>query len=185
LFSKSDPFLILYRSSNPSKHTNKVAKAKNKKKQDKLQKKGHASWSIVTKTEHVDNNQSPTWRPFNVDLQALCDNNADHPLLLEVFDWDINGNHDLIGRAQTSLRSIQIMKELPLTNPKRFGLTKNAGMIHLMKAAPLVSVAHVASTPAAGAGAGAAAGHPPAAGGHPPQQGGYPPQQGYPPQDIA
>ncbi|KAI3860469.1 hypothetical protein MKX03_032082 [Papaver bracteatum] len=69
LFSKSDPFLRLSR----------IAEGVN---------------IAICKTEVVNNNLNPTWKP-------------DTPLVLECFDFNSNGKHDLIGKIQTSVEDLE------------------------------------------------------------------------------
>jgi hypothetical protein len=57
----------------------------------------------VFKTEVVMNNLSPTWKPIITSMQRLCNGDPYRPVLLECFDWDKDGSHDLIGTCRTSL----------------------------------------------------------------------------------
>ena len=72
----------------------------------------------------------------------MCNNNMDQPFLIECFDWDATTKHDFIGSCQTSIRELQIMKEMPLTNPRRKSLITNiAGRVNLLRFEPAVGVA--------------------------------------------
>ena len=57
----------------------------------------------VYKTEVVRDNLNPTWKPVTTSLQRLSNGDPFRPLVLECFDWDKDGSHELIGRAQTSV----------------------------------------------------------------------------------
>lgn len=205
LFSKSDPFLIMY----ASRSGRASSKAKGK---DSGKKAG--DWVAVHKTETIKNNLNPTWRPFQLDLYNVCGGRLDAPIMIEVLDWDANGRHDLIGRVTSSVREMQIMKEVTLVNPanKNKMFSRGCGSIQVLKCAPISAGAtHVPATtvttattsyqaygaPPAGSFAQPQGGSyyppqqpvqgsyyaPPPAGAYPPQQHGYPPQQqGYPPQ---
>jgi len=78
VMSKSDPFLEISRSTEA----------------------GH--WVPVFKTEAVDDNLSPVWRPFTVKATQLNNGDAHRPLMLRVFDYENNGRHRLLGEVQTS-----------------------------------------------------------------------------------
>ncbi len=78
-FGKSDPFIRFSRVSEDS------------------------STIPVYKTEVVRDNLNPTWRPITSTMQRLCNGDPYRPLLLECFDWDKDGSHELIGTAQSSV----------------------------------------------------------------------------------
>jgi len=153
VFSKSDPFVILKASTVPGvSHGTSQAltggsyqanpfKPKKKKKTGhggKMGKMGkNSGWVIVHKTEVIKNNLNPTWRPFTVDTRTLCHGNLDQPFMIEVFDWDRNGGHDLIGTARTTLRELMTMKEVRLDNPNRVGFSSTAGLIEVLKCGPV------------------------------------------------
>jgi C2 domain len=140
LFSKSDPFLVMY----ASRSGRASSKAKGK---DSGKKRG--DWVAVHKTETIKNNLNPVWRPFQLDLYNVCGGRLDAPIMLEVSDWDRNGAHDLIGRATTSVRELQIMKEVVLVNPahKNSMFRKGAGCLEVLKCAPVSAGAtHVPAT---------------------------------------
>ncbi|KAI3882020.1 hypothetical protein MKW92_050081 [Papaver armeniacum] len=107
LFSKSDPFLRLSR----------IAEGVN---------------IAICKTEVVNNNLNPTWKPvcltsqqfgskasfvvscqvivfsvFQLQAYIFCNLLQDTPLLLECFDFNNNGKHDLIGKIQTSVEDLE------------------------------------------------------------------------------
>jgi C2 domain len=76
---------------------------------------------VVHKTETIRDNLNPVWRPFSLDLMRLCHGNIHAPILVEVYDYDSSGHHDLIGRATTSVNDLKIMKEVRLIHPKKKG----------------------------------------------------------------
>eukprot|EP00899_Mesostigma_viride_P013966 jgi/Mesvir1/22570/Mv18574-RA.1 len=61
----------------------------------------------VYKTEVKKNTLAPVWRPLTVTMQQLCNGDVERPLVLEVYDWDRRGTHELIGLTQRSLRDMQ------------------------------------------------------------------------------
>ncbi|XP_024519933.1 protein BONZAI 1 isoform X2 [Selaginella moellendorffii] len=82
-FSKSDPFLRLSR----------------------LREDG--SSVPVYKSEVKKNNLHPTWKLVRTTLQQLNNGNMDRPLVVECFNYNGNGRHDLIGSTQVSLNELQ------------------------------------------------------------------------------
>lgn len=101
-FSKSDPFLRV----------------------QKLREGG--DWVPVLKTEVIDNNLHPAWRPIEVDIRQLCNADEHRPLRLEVFDYESSGAHQLIGQHQSSLSELRALAATPsptldLVNPGKAG----------------------------------------------------------------
>ena len=72
----------------------------------------------VFKTEVVMNDLNPTWKPFKISLSGLCNGNVERPILFEVFDYDRDGSHDLIGSTTATLAELQMggAVTLPLVN---------------------------------------------------------------------
>ncbi|KAL3622811.1 Protein BONZAI 3 [Castilleja foliolosa] len=70
LFSKSDPFLRISRS---------------------IESGGSVP---ICKTEVMNNNLNPTWRPVRLTMQHFL--SKENPLVIECFDFNSNGNHELI-----------------------------------------------------------------------------------------
>ncbi|XVF42550.1 hypothetical protein PTKIN_Ptkin01aG0372600 [Pterospermum kingtungense] len=81
LFSKSDPFV---RISRPSEN---------------------GTYVPICKTEVINNDLNPVWRPLYLSMQHF--GNKDNPLLLEVFDFNSDGNHVLIGQLQKSVSQLE------------------------------------------------------------------------------
>ncbi|TYJ08013.1 hypothetical protein E1A91_A11G045500v1 [Gossypium mustelinum] len=81
LFSKSDPFLVI----------SKVVES---------------GMSIpVCKTEVSKNDLNPTWKPVFLNIQQV--GSKDSPLVIECFNFNSNGKHDLIGKVQKSLADLE------------------------------------------------------------------------------
>jgi len=83
MFSKSDPFLVISR-----------------------QREDRTSWTQVFKSETIDNNLNPNWRPFDISAQQLCNGDHKRPLHLQVFDEDNSGRSQLIGQVTTTLEEL-------------------------------------------------------------------------------
>ncbi|CAN8311706.1 unnamed protein product [Cochlearia groenlandica] len=81
LFSKSDPFLRISR----------------------IVENGVAV--PICRTEVVDNNLNPIWRPVCLTMQQFA--SKDNPLIIECFDFNTSGNHELIGRTEKSVAELE------------------------------------------------------------------------------
>ncbi|CAI9780048.1 unnamed protein product [Fraxinus pennsylvanica] len=81
LFSKSDPFLVI----------------------SKLTEAGTAV--PICKTEVLKNDHRPKWKPIFLNIQQV--GSKDSPLIIECFDFNSNGKHDLLGKVQKSLADLE------------------------------------------------------------------------------
>jgi len=81
-FGKSDPFLEISRANENNQ------------------------FSVVHRTEVVDNDLNPTWKPFVKEARALCNGDYNRTLKVDVYDMDNDGSHDLIGTFQTNLQRL-------------------------------------------------------------------------------
>uniref|UniRef100_A0A5B7AWH5 Protein BONZAI 3 n=1 Tax=Davidia involucrata TaxID=16924 RepID=A0A5B7AWH5_DAVIN len=59
----------------------------------------------ICKTEVVNNNLNPIWRPLCLTMQQFV--SKDNPLVIECFDFNSNGNHVLIGKVQKSVADLE------------------------------------------------------------------------------
>ncbi|XP_077842999.1 copine-7 isoform X3 [Macaca mulatta] len=98
LFSKSDPFLELFRVNDDQ------------------------GLQLVYRTEVVKNNLNPVWEPFKVSLSSLCSCEETRPLKCLVWDYDSRGKHDFIGEFTTTFEEMQkVFREGQVRGPFREG----------------------------------------------------------------
>ncbi|KAI4875934.1 hypothetical protein NFI96_034513, partial [Prochilodus magdalenae] len=83
LFSKSDPFLEIYRVNDDGTE------------------------QLVHRTEVIKNNLNPVWEPFKVSLISLCSCDEDRKLKCLVWDYDSRGKHDFIGEFYATFKEMQ------------------------------------------------------------------------------
>ncbi|XP_028254723.1 copine-4 isoform X1 [Parambassis ranga] len=114
-FSKSDPFLEIYRLNDD------------------------ATLQLVYRTETVMNNLNPVWKTFKVSLNSLCSGDHDRKLQCTVWDWDSNGKHDYIGEFEATFKEMRgaidgRQVQWPCINPKykvKKKNYKNSGIVIL------------------------------------------------------
>ncbi|XP_024969832.1 protein BONZAI 1-like [Cynara cardunculus var. scolymus] len=80
-FSKSDPFLVI----------------------SKCVESGHAV--PICKTEVLKNDLDPTWKPVSISISQV--GSKETPLIIECFNFNSNGRHDLLGKVQKSLVELE------------------------------------------------------------------------------
>jgi len=139
IFSKSDPFLVMWASKHPGGYNSAARMAHRENHATKKNKhfggmKGN--WAMIYRSETLKNNQNPTWAPFIVNVGALCQGNIDAPFKVEIWDSDDHSNHDFIGGAVTTIRELQTSKELRLVNKRRLGITNSAGRVEVIRCQP-------------------------------------------------
>ncbi|ESW31948.1 hypothetical protein PHAVU_002G281400 [Phaseolus vulgaris] len=81
LFSRSDPFLLI----------SKVVEG--------------GSHIPICKTEVVKNDLNPIWKPVFMNIQQI--GSKENPLILECYNFNSNGKHDLMGKMQKSLTELE------------------------------------------------------------------------------
>lgn len=81
LFSKSDPFLKIFR---PVENGRFVP---------------------VCKTEVKMNELNPLWKPLTLSIQQI--GSKDNPLMIDCYNFNNSGNHELLGRMQKSLGDLE------------------------------------------------------------------------------
>eukprot|EP01113_Clastostelium_recurvatum_P011480 TRINITY_DN1584_c0_g1_i1.p3 TRINITY_DN1584_c0_g1~~TRINITY_DN1584_c0_g1_i1.p3 ORF type:complete len:307 (-),score=65.42 TRINITY_DN1584_c0_g1_i1:51-971(-) len=138
ILSKSDPFLCILACRNPHQYVGRHTIKANRKETKHSKKFGQpsANWYVMHRTETIMNNQNPVWQPFTLPLASLCQGNIDAPIKIEVWDFDHHSNHDFIGSAVTTLRDLQVCREVRLVNKRRIGIFNTSGVVEVMKCAP-------------------------------------------------
>ncbi|KAL7191613.1 hypothetical protein ACSBR2_023651 [Camellia fascicularis] len=81
MFSKSDPFLVI----------------------SKIVESGISI--PICKTEVLKNDLYPVWKPVFLNIQQV--GSKDSPLIIECFNFNSNGRHDLLGKVQKSLADLE------------------------------------------------------------------------------
>ena len=93
-FSKSDPFVRIFRVSNM---TNLNVPAEDL---------GDNDWREAHSTEHVNDNLNPKFLPFEISSASLCGGNPNAHIKFEIWDHSNKGEHKLIGKVCSSLAKI-------------------------------------------------------------------------------
>ena len=68
---------------------------------------GRVKWNVVYRSEYIENNLNPYWRPTTIGLEELCYGNLDWPLKIAFFDYNDNGVHRKIGEFLTTIADLQ------------------------------------------------------------------------------
>lgn len=82
MFAKSDPFYELSR---------------------KVDLAGSLTWDNVFRSEVVQNNLNPEWKPASIELSRLCGGDLDAPVLVSVFDYERKGEPVPMGSFETTV----------------------------------------------------------------------------------
>ncbi|XP_028289919.1 copine-3-like [Gouania willdenowi] len=96
-----------------------------------------SGWQLAHRTEFIQNNLNPTWRPFKVSLRALCGGDVERPIKVDCYDHRFSGSHELIGTFKTTLAEMQVgthfsPAEFECINPKKKAKKanyKNSGVV--------------------------------------------------------
>jgi Ca2+-dependent lipid-binding protein len=64
-------------------------------------------WNVIYRSESIDDNLNPYWKPAYIGLEELCYGKLDWPLKISVFDHNDNGKHTLIGEFETTIADLQ------------------------------------------------------------------------------
>eukprot|EP00727_Mastigamoeba_balamuthi_P013878 m51a1_g9112 hypothetical protein (734) ;mRNA; r:115041-117983 len=94
----------------------------------------------VAQTEVIKNTLNPRWRPLVVSAQRLCNGDPDRELVVECWDWNRSGSHEIIGTARTRLRELaspDARATLELVNERKRGKKgyRNSGVLAVVSCA--------------------------------------------------
>ncbi|XP_076869418.1 copine-4 isoform X3 [Brachyhypopomus gauderio] len=89
-FSKSDPFLEIYRVNDDATQ--------------QLVYRTECHWCYP---QTVMNNLNPVWKTFKTSLNCLCSGDHERLLKCTVWDWDSNGKHDYIGEFEATFKEMR------------------------------------------------------------------------------
>jgi len=64
-------------------------------------------WNVVYRSEEINNNLNPYWKPASIGLEELCYGKLDWPLKITVYDHNGNGKHTMIGEYETTIGELQ------------------------------------------------------------------------------
>ncbi|XP_021935890.1 copine-8-like isoform X2 [Zootermopsis nevadensis] len=81
-FGKSDPFLVFHKSMESG------------------------DYIVVHKTEVVKYTLNPKWQKFSIPVRTLCNGDFDRNIKVVCYDWNMSGNHSLIGEFFVTLRQL-------------------------------------------------------------------------------
>lgn len=97
------------------------------------------SWNVVHRTEVIKDNLNPVWKPIQINIQTLGGKNIETAISICCYDYESDGEHNLIGECSTTLATLleahhhQI--EWPCINKKKKqkkgSSYKNSGLIYL------------------------------------------------------
>ncbi|VDO16012.1 unnamed protein product [Brugia timori] len=90
---------------------------------------------MAYRTRYHEQNLNPKWKPFEIHIDQLCYGDKDREFLVECFDWDKDGNHDLVGNCRTTVNRLLNKEDvtLPLINQKKMKKNKkyvDSGQLH-------------------------------------------------------
>jgi hypothetical protein len=77
------------------------------------------SFVPVHKSDVLKKNLNPVWNAFTITAAVLCAGDLDRALVIDVFDWDSNSAHDLIGSCQITARELVAGATFKLVNPAK------------------------------------------------------------------
>ena len=102
----------------------------------------------VYESEVKEHTLTPEWRQFCIPLLELCSGDYLLPLLIKCFDWNKNGNSDLIGEFHVDLLSLVLGREKSNNTDKKWALInpKKVGKKDYTDSGKLVTRVRVLST---------------------------------------
>uniref|UniRef100_A0A914D8W8 C2 domain-containing protein n=1 Tax=Acrobeloides nanus TaxID=290746 RepID=A0A914D8W8_9BILA len=93
---------------------------------------------LAYRTRYHEQNLNPKWKPFEIHIDQLCYGDRDREFLIECYDWDQIGDHDLIGTCRTTVNRLFSKQDtvLSLINEEKAKKHKkyiDSGQLHFDK----------------------------------------------------
>ena len=63
-------------------------------------------WAPVARSKKISNTLNPRWKPTEIALDRLCDNDRDRAVLITVLDHERNGKHQFIGSVEATVNTL-------------------------------------------------------------------------------
>mmetsp|Transcript_19860 Transcript_19860/g.32037 ORF Transcript_19860/g.32037 Transcript_19860/m.32037 type:complete len:284 (+) Transcript_19860:124-975(+) len=74
---------------------------------------GQWKWNVVYRSEYINDNLNPFWKPVKIGIEELCYGKLDWPLRVRVYDHnDGKTKHRLIGEYETTIPGLQSHKAI-------------------------------------------------------------------------
>ena len=64
------------------------------------------TYTVVHRTEVIKNTLNPIWKVFTIPVQVLCNGDYQRNIKVFCYDWNMNGDTDLIGVFETNLEDL-------------------------------------------------------------------------------
>jgi len=64
------------------------------------------NWSTVYRSEHLENNLNPEWKPAIIPMHALLAGDTNRKLKVSLFDWEANDQHQTMGHFYTTIQEL-------------------------------------------------------------------------------
>ena len=77
------------------------------------------SWVQTTKSETIKSTCNPEFNPQKLSLAQLNNGNLETPIQIVCYDWDSDGNHDLIGSCLITFKDVAHGSTFELINEKK------------------------------------------------------------------
>jgi len=87
-------------------------------------------WNVVHRSSYIKDNLNPNWEMDNIDLGLLCSGNLDERLILNIFDHEGDGKHELMGEIETSVNGLIAAKRGKGFALKRKGKDMGTIVVH-------------------------------------------------------
>eukprot|EP00004_Rigifila_ramosa_P020703 TRINITY_DN540_c0_g1_i1.p1 TRINITY_DN540_c0_g1~~TRINITY_DN540_c0_g1_i1.p1 ORF type:complete len:566 (-),score=171.68 TRINITY_DN540_c0_g1_i1:15-1691(-) len=98
-FGSSDPFFVMNRT------------------------RSDGSIQAVYTSEHIDNNVNPVWQELSISSLILCNNDHKKQIVIEIYDWNKSGKHEIIGAVKTTLGELlgaaSTARQFAVINPEK------------------------------------------------------------------